>query len=381
MKSNGSRWGVKGSSEVSEGLTAVYRYEAALDLSSASLGEKGAGRLSSVGLSGGFGTVTLGQIYSASYNHVGALTDNGVWSGNRNSLTLRTPSNLSYSASTGPISFQLDAGMDDGKDNVGTGRSLDRAELGLSFDTGAANVGMAFTSNKNAEQKVRTSAFGVSVPVGGLTLAGSWMEIKTTTFATKKMDAVRGNPALCIKKRWENAKIDKDSGKVVVHDATKPDKPLKELKDLIKYVPLTIIEDITSKNVGKYGTCDSMVRSPSTYVDSEGTAHENVVIESIFQKAVAPKLEVPAMPEKTGKTKQMRFSVTGPLGDTGMSFAVNVHNNPDKKGVGENPWNAHVSKSLGGGARLAFEYIDNDDDVNEGKKLANEALVHLQVDF
>ncbi len=125
MKSNGSRWGVKGSSEVSEGLTAVYRYEAALDLSSASLGEKGAGRLSSVGLSGGFGTVTLGQIYSASYNHVGALTDNGVWSGNRNSLTLRTPSNLSYSASTGPISFQLDAGMDDGKDNVGTGRSLD----------------------------------------------------------------------------------------------------------------------------------------------------------------------------------------------------------------------------------------------------------------
>ena len=78
----------------------------------------------------------------------------------------------------------------------------------------------------------------------------------------------------------------------------------------------------------------------------------------------------------------MRFSVTGPLGDTGMSFAVNVHNNPDKKGVGENPWNAHVSKSLGGGARLAFEYIDNDDDVDDdGKKKANEALVHLQVDF
>ena len=53
MQSNGSRWGVKGSSEVSEGLTAVYRYEAALDLSSASLGENGAGRLSSLGLSGG----------------------------------------------------------------------------------------------------------------------------------------------------------------------------------------------------------------------------------------------------------------------------------------------------------------------------------------
>ena len=62
MMSNGSRWGVKGSSEVSEGLTAVYRYEAALDLSlRPTLGEKGAGRLSYVGLSGGFGTVTLGR--------------------------------------------------------------------------------------------------------------------------------------------------------------------------------------------------------------------------------------------------------------------------------------------------------------------------------
>ena len=97
-------------------------------------------RLSSVGLSGGFGTVTLGQIWSASYNHVGVLTDNGVWSGNNNSPTLRTSSNLSYSASTGPISFQLDAGMDDGKDDVGTGRSLDMAQLGLSFDTGAATI-------------------------------------------------------------------------------------------------------------------------------------------------------------------------------------------------------------------------------------------------
>ena len=110
--------------------------------------------------------------------------------------------------------------------------------------------------------------------------------------------------------------------------------------------------------------------------------YANVIIVPKFQDAVASTAAVGPTEEITGKTKQMRFSVTGPLGDTGMSFAVNVHNNPDKKGVGENPWNAHVSKSLGGGARLAFEYIDNDDDVDDdGKKKANEALVHLQVDF
>ena len=76
MKSNGSRWGVKGSNEVSEGLSAVYRYEESLDLTSASLGA--GNRLSYVGLSGGFGSVTLGRVFSASYNHVGVLTDNGV---------------------------------------------------------------------------------------------------------------------------------------------------------------------------------------------------------------------------------------------------------------------------------------------------------------
>ena len=71
----------------------------------------------------------------------------------------------------------------------------------------------------------------------------------------------------------------------------------------------------------------------------------------------------------------MHARVIGPLGDTGMSFAVNVHNIPDKKGVGENPWNAHVSKSLGGGARLAFEYIDNDSEDERQEKAKK--LVHL----
>ena len=213
MMSNGSRWGVKGSSEVSEGLTAVYRYEENLNLANATLGA--GNRLSSVGLSGGFGTVTLGRIWSASYNHVGVLTDNGVWSGNNNSPTLRTSSNLSYSASTGPISFQLDAGM-----GAGTGRSLDMAQLGLSFDTGAATIGMAFTTEEDIDGKTRTSAFGVSVPVGGLTLAGSWMETKTTTFETDGSPGKLGSPALCRMERWANAKI--ENGEVVAFDPEKP---------------------------------------------------------------------------------------------------------------------------------------------------------------
>ena len=69
---NGSRWGIKGSSEVSEGLSAVYRFETKIDSSNA--GSPG-GRLSYVGLSGGFGTLTIGQVWSAAYNHIGGIID------------------------------------------------------------------------------------------------------------------------------------------------------------------------------------------------------------------------------------------------------------------------------------------------------------------
>ena len=332
MQSNGSRWGVKGSSEVSEGLTAVYRYEENLNLANATLGA--GNRLSSVGLSGGFGTVTLGRIWSASYNHVGVLTDNGVWSGNNNSPTLRTSSNLSYSASTGPISFQLDAGM-----GAGTGRSLDMAQLGLSFDTGAATIGMAFTTEEDIDGKTktrtgktRTSAFGVSVPVGGLTLAGSWMETKTTRFATDGSPAVKTVVTNCYRTVGNEFIV----------------RPAEKVKDSTSFTcaPLNV-------------RADGSMRDP--------------LFEKYIQTTTTP--ADPATKEKTDKAKQMRFSVTGGLGDTGMSFAVNVHNNPDKMD-GENPWNVNVGKSLGGGASLAFEYIDNDSEEND-----NESLVQLRVDF
>ena len=83
-----SRWGIQGSHEVSEGLTASYKYEARMDTADATSaghrhtnveagaedslwaadGDSGGGRLSNISLSGGFGTVTLGQIWSASAN-------------------------------------------------------------------------------------------------------------------------------------------------------------------------------------------------------------------------------------------------------------------------------------------------------------------------
>ena len=517
MMSNGSRWGVKGSSEVSEGLTAVYRYEENLNLANATLGA--GNRLSSVGLSGGFGTVTLGQIWSASYNHVGVLTDNGVWSGNQ-SQTGRTGSALSYSASSGPVSFQIDANM-----NGGTGRSVDMAQLGMSFDTGVAKVGLAVITAESAKDSTRQSSIGVSVPVGGLTLYSSWSEKEVTTFATPGSPAVvikgrpdftvpgtpeiivpgtpainippgedvvviegtpavvarAGTPDRCLIIRYENAtygtsqRIDAqgrplywDSQPPIDPDAERPTSdtfspavtawPVIDV-DMTKLVrdsdlagPTATtgndIVDITHEGEVvqfRYSTSSLMETPEYTVWKTDMGFNEltglnapaptqwhcgehkvltqndgkKVLVARIYQPAVAaveavdavppvtvtgregytaeagaPETipagesqtikgtddfilteEVPATPETTVKTRHMHAGVSGSLGDTGMSFAINVANHPDSSD-GENPWNFNVSKSLGGGASLAFEYIDND-----SMETSNEALVQLRVDF
>ena len=89
---NSSRWGIRGSSEVSEGLTAVYNFEANINSAAAI---QPSGRLSYVGLSGGFGTLTLGQVWSASSNSVGGIFDNSTFIGN-GEVSGRTGNAVSY---------------------------------------------------------------------------------------------------------------------------------------------------------------------------------------------------------------------------------------------------------------------------------------------
>ncbi len=137
MFSNGSRWGVKGSNEVSEGLSANYRYEEALDLATASLST--GNRLSYVGLSGGFGTISIGRIWSASWNSVGAILDNSYVYGT-SKTSYRVGPAVSYSNSVGAASVQLDLVMDKANSEKS---GVDQYEFGLSMDLGAATLAFA----------------------------------------------------------------------------------------------------------------------------------------------------------------------------------------------------------------------------------------------
>ena len=132
--------GIKGSNEVSEGLSAVYQFEHSINTSTA---DQTAGRLSYVGLSGGFGTLTVGQVWGAAYNNSGGLRDiNNYYGGSDVTGGGRVGSAVSYAFSSGPAGFQVDAIMDSAKD---TGDTVDQLGFGMTISLGDfGKLGLAY---------------------------------------------------------------------------------------------------------------------------------------------------------------------------------------------------------------------------------------------
>ena len=138
-----SRWGIRGSVEAGEGLTAVYRFEHKISTNNAS---QPGGRLAYAGISGGFGTLTLGQVWSASYNSVGAITDLSNYFGN-SETSYRVRSAVSYAYSTDTMNLQIDTIMDPDTDS---GESVDQLEFGMSINLGdAAKVALAYVDTND----------------------------------------------------------------------------------------------------------------------------------------------------------------------------------------------------------------------------------------
>ena len=132
----GSRWGIKGSSEVSEGLNAVYKFETRI-----SDGGQTTNQLYT-GLSGGFGTVTLGKMPNAAHVHAG-FVDNSQHYGT-SELASKVGDTISYSVDVGAASFQVDAIADSGM----KGKDADSAQFGATVRIGDnAKVGFGYISH------------------------------------------------------------------------------------------------------------------------------------------------------------------------------------------------------------------------------------------
>ncbi|MEI6762134.1 MAG: porin [Betaproteobacteria bacterium] len=80
---NGNRWGLKGTEDLGGGMSALYQVESgfAIDTGKSSQGSRLFGRQAYVGLSGGFGTVTLGRQYTG-LDTLWGTYDAGEYGGN-----------------------------------------------------------------------------------------------------------------------------------------------------------------------------------------------------------------------------------------------------------------------------------------------------------
>ena len=188
-----SRWGIQGSSEVSEGLTAVYRYERSIDSTNAGDpndddGNDTGGRLSYVGLSGGFGTVTIGKIWGAAYNHFGGIVDQALWYGSPGETGLRFENAVSYAVSVGNVSLQVDAIMDQS-----TGKTVDAfnfgATLGGVMETGSVAIAHRSFPDRDSETDHRDTGTAIT-EMSSSFVAGSYGIGDMTVFLGYSQDSV-----------------------------------------------------------------------------------------------------------------------------------------------------------------------------------------------
>ena len=171
----GSRIGVRGTSEVSEGLTAVYQFEHSLDITTGDW-IAGGGRGTYIGLSGGFGTLTMGEVGAASGNNFGALTDNSTFLGS-SGVTSRLSHAISYAVSVENISMQIDAGMNNGGGERATAikpedKNVDQVEFGASMGLGEnAKIAFAHISHDTVDKAKKKGTFlGGEYSIGNMTM-------------------------------------------------------------------------------------------------------------------------------------------------------------------------------------------------------------------
>lgn len=160
MRTLGSRFGIKASSDIGNGLSGSAHYEFNTTTDNAS-GDSAVGklRLGYVGVSGPFGSITVGQQWSAYYSVGGNLSQN-YWSGPAPVGPGRVGETIQYSNSLGPVSLEIDARADDGGNGNGFGAGITVTPMDNVF------LGLAFDSNSDTDKE--TVGFAGGVNLGGI---------------------------------------------------------------------------------------------------------------------------------------------------------------------------------------------------------------------
>jgi len=144
---SGSRWGLRGSQDLGNGLSAIYHMETAIQSDTFNGAGGQNGRLAWVGLKGGFGAVKLGSQWSPYYNVAGRtdIFNEAGWftlySGPfriNDTVLYETPDSLGNFK--GEISLTMDGA--NGED------AIDSWQAGFNYDGGNWGAGLGYRDNQ-----------------------------------------------------------------------------------------------------------------------------------------------------------------------------------------------------------------------------------------
>jgi len=139
LKNMGSRIGMKGDTDLGNGMTGFGHYEVHM--------VNGGLRELKVGVKGDFGQVYMGDKTNHTWDSM-MTTDNSWWWGGQEHITEGVQSNaITYMGGSGPVSFGITAAMSAQETNAAD-ESVDQMEIGLGFDAGLAQIAIAMTDEK-----------------------------------------------------------------------------------------------------------------------------------------------------------------------------------------------------------------------------------------
>ena len=376
-----SRWGIKGKSEVSEGLTAVYNFEHKISTNDAS---QPGGRLANVGLSGGFGTLTLGQIWSASYNHAGVIRDFPFWHTSPDT-SLRVGNALSYSLATDVISFQIDAIMDG---EVDTGSAIDQMEFGMTLGLGdVGKVALGYTTVEEVAVERTIAAIPATYETKPEDENGATVDVSQITVKVAKNDDVNLTDGQI--NGEGQGEIIKEKGVISIGICDNDTTADNACVDAIAYESRDINVAVRSGGGNETTTVTVQYYAPSNVQVKTEAVEEMTKSEVIRPETkkghISAEFALGAVTTAlgysqeevegvSGKENTTFIGVHGGIGDTGLNWGAYSRNIEKADGSEKDSWTIGLSKSLGGGASTYIEHHNNDVD-------GSTTSVALRIDF
>ena len=375
FSTTGSRWGIKGSSEVSEGLSAKYLFETRVG---SGAGSQDTNQLY-VGLSGGFGTLMLGKFHNAAYL-AGGIRDIGNWYSGGD-VNTKAGNTLSYGYAADAFALQVDAIMDGGKD---TGKAVDEAQFGLAVNLG--DIGKVAIGYEKAENTMASEVVTAAMPAmydhddSAATAGQEVMEIDVNVMVQATPTLYAGEKGAEKLTEAGLMAIEKVDGKYQTETMACKEDPKTEAAECLTLKALVYRKE-TGEAVSSSGGTVTPASATETYylMDDDYTAATKAVMSDVDQMDGYKRTGISASfglggttvglgysskdsndPADKMKEKTTYFGVNGSIGDSGMDWRAWGRKVEGHDGKESNPWGAGVGKALGGGAYAWLEHSNKD---------------------